>query len=184
MLKVATGARLNLAAAVNLVIVHNERPIPLRSTGSQASPRTSLNRAIVLLAVGAWERFVADAVAAVKDPVAHGSVWMVGDRTSRVSDAYAEAAEQRLVNGRVASSFRSRWSATVAGGWAGRRLEKLEVLTGLTPGMGLALSLCQHLDQWVELRNGLAHHEVVGLARRADDAQLWKAMTPGVSIQG
>lgn len=43
------------------MIVHNELPVD----GPQ--PRVSLNRAIVIAAVSAWERFIVDAITAFAD---------------------------------------------------------------------------------------------------------------------
>ena len=52
--RAAGAVRDNLGAAVDLVLVHNETVVRGRQ------PRAALNRAIVMMAIGAWGRFVAD----------------------------------------------------------------------------------------------------------------------------
>jgi hypothetical protein len=55
---VTGAARDNLGSAIDLVLVHNEK----EARGRQ--PRTSLNRAVVVAAISAWDRFVADTCSA------------------------------------------------------------------------------------------------------------------------
>lgn len=55
---VAEAARDNLGAAIDLVLVHNEKEVRGRQ------PRASLNRAVVVMAIGAWDRFIADTCSA------------------------------------------------------------------------------------------------------------------------
>jgi hypothetical protein len=55
---VTRAARDNLGTAVDLVLVHNEKVVRGRQ------PRASLNRAVVVMAIGAWDRFVADTCSA------------------------------------------------------------------------------------------------------------------------
>jgi hypothetical protein len=55
----AEEARRNLEGALDIILVHAEQYV----SGHQ--PRVALNPAIVVTAVGAWERLVADLIGAV-----------------------------------------------------------------------------------------------------------------------
>jgi hypothetical protein len=58
---VTGAARDNLGPSIDVVLVHNEKEVRGRH------PRTSLNRAVVVMAVTAWDRFVADNLLGVHD---------------------------------------------------------------------------------------------------------------------
>jgi hypothetical protein len=118
-------------------------------------------------AAGAWERFVADIAAAFRP----GNVARPGETGARVIDAYAENAEKRLAN--ASPDFRQRWEALGGAGWRGLRISPHERLFGHAPGRHTGLTLSQHLDQWIELRNALAHQQVQHHASVAREAKRW-----------
>jgi hypothetical protein len=162
--EVCTAVRENLAIAADLVLVHNETEVRGRQ------PRASLNRAIVVTSVGAWERFVADTEAAFTD-----NNWDIEAVDSSVSKSYAARAEAALTAAGACAVYRDAWSARAATDWRGITLRRMESLLGQQPGSTSGLTLSQHLDQWIELRNAVAHHQVRELAAVAIDAAKWRA---------
>jgi hypothetical protein len=166
--RVAAAVQGNLGTAVDVVVVHNEKVIQ----GFQ--PRASLNRAIVVMAVAAWDRFVAD----IQDACAgqDGSdFWDSGASKSRPKQLYAGPAS-RLLDQAAATQgpFLGRIRMRAATGGSGVRLQNMEELTGGQCGKNSGLTFSQHLNQWVLLRNALAHNSIRLLAASADDPSVWR----------
>src|SRR5262249_1942411 len=129
-------------------------------------PRVSLNWAIVIGAVSAWERFIADTVS-----------MFAGDRLRTLDMGkaqYADSAARLLTEvGATETDFLHRLRIHAATNWSGVRLRAMEDLIGTTPGDRSGLTFAQHLNQWVTLRNALAHHSVPRLIERASEPTTW-----------
>lgn len=160
--EVCQAAELNLATAIDLVLVHNEQDARRRR------PRSSLNEATIVLALGSWERFIADTEAAFRD-----DEWRPESVQSLVSKSYSAKADRTLAEVGACRSGWNGWEVRSFGGWRGNRLTSPQNLNGDQVGTG-GLTMCQHLDQWVELRNGIVHHQRSEVYRLALDEQLWK----------
>lgn len=160
---VAVAAWSNLSLAVDLVLVHNERPVDGRQ------PRVSLNRAIVVAAVSAWERFIVDTVS-----VFAGHRLPTLNKGDRDKTQYAGPAARLLTaSGATGTDFLPRLRVHAATNWSGIRLRAMEDLIGTAPGDTSGLTFGQHLNQWVTLRNALVHHDVQRLIDRAGDPNRW-----------
>ncbi|WP_018218379.1 hypothetical protein [Salinispora vitiensis] len=165
--QVARAARDNLGVAVDLVLVHNEKTVRGRQ------PRASLNRALVVTTIGAWDRFIADTRSAFSTDVdlVH---WVAGQENSVPKELYASKAEQVLVDSTACdSNFLNRLRVNAATGWSGVRMTAMEQLTGHDPGKRSGLTFSQHLNQWVTLRNALAHGSLHQLLNRVSDPRRW-----------
>lgn len=166
--QVARAARDNLGVAVDLVMVHNEKVV----RGLQ--PRASLNRAIVVSAVGGWDRFVAD----TRSAFTHSSdvePWIAGLDKSVPVQLYADVAARVLAEaGACDAVYPSRISLAAATGWTGVRITALEGLSLGHPGARSGLTFAQHLNQWVTLRNALAHGSIRQLLARVDKPESWE----------
>lgn len=157
---IADAVRSNLSLAVDLVMVHNERPV----AGSQ--PRAALNWSVVLGAMSAWERFVVD-TATLFD----GKGKLKTDLAQ-----YAGRADALLTQtGAIEIGFLPRLQVRAATNWVGRGLRSMEDLVGNKPGVFSGLTLAQHLNQWVTLRNAIVHHGIARLNDRARDPRFWKS---------
>jgi hypothetical protein len=165
--RVAGAARDNISAAADLVIVHNETSVRGRQ------PRAALNRAIVVAAVGAWDRFVSDACSAFEGN-GDDDFWGPGSERSSPGLLYARAADRRLTrSGAVEYPFLPRLRARAATNWSGVRMLAMETLNGAEPGERSGLTFSQHLNQWVRLRHALAHGSIRYELRRAGDPAEW-----------
>lgn len=165
--RVTSAASANLGSVVDLVIVHNEKVV----RGPQ--PRASINRAIVMMAVGAWDRFVADTQDACTDRDDQ-TFWGSGASKSRERELYAKPASTLLNKAATQKPFLNRIHITAASYGTGVRLKRMEELTGLQHGKWSRLTFAQHLNQWITLRNALAHNSIRQLIDRANDASKWK----------
>jgi hypothetical protein len=58
--------------------------------------------------------------------------------------------------------------------WSGVRMRAMEDLTADVPGQVSGLTFTQHLNQWVTVRNALAHGSIRRLLRRVDDPGRWQ----------
>lgn len=165
--RAADAARDNLSVAVDLVIVHNEKPVRGRQ------PRAALNRAIVVAAIAAWDRFVSDTCSAFEGN-GNDDPWGSGSEKSNPGQLYARAVNRRLARcGAVESPFLSRLRARAATNWSGVRMLAIETLDGVEPGERSGLTFSQHLNQWIRLRHALAHGSIRYEIRRADDPAAW-----------
>lgn len=165
--RVAYAARDNISVAVDLVVVHNEKPVRGRQ------PRAALNRAIVVAAIGAWDRFVSDTCSAFEGN-SNKEDWGPGSEKSSQGHLYARAADRRLAEcGAIESSFLPRLRAHAATSWSGVRMQLVETLDGTEPGERSGLTFSQHLNQWIRLRHALAHGSIRYEVRRADDPTAW-----------
>jgi hypothetical protein len=157
---VAAAARENLGAAIDMILIHNEKEVRGRQ------PRASLNRAIVVTAIGAWDRFVADTRHAFTstDPR-----WGSGLDPSNFGDLYAQrSAELLTAAGATEPFFWQRLCLVAATNWSGVRMRCMETLTGDQPGQRSGLTFSQHLNQWVTVRNALAHGSIRELLRQVN----------------
>jgi len=170
--RAAGAARDNLGAAVDLVLVHNETVVRGRQ------PRATLNRAIVMMTIGAWGRFVIDTHRAFKPSGIDKKdrQWYPGSDRSGDREWYAHRAAQLLSEMATDGQFHERIHVCAATDWAGVELKRMEDLTGEAPGQWSQLTFSQHLNQWINLRNALAHGSVrhlVSRAKRAGKAGGW-----------
>jgi hypothetical protein len=157
---VTSAARENLGAAIDMILVHNEKEVRGRQ------PRASLNRAVVVTAVGAWDRFVADTRYAFTstDPR-----WGSGLDSSNYGDLYARRSAELLnAAGAIEPFFWQRLRLVAATNWSGVRMRGMETLVGDHPGQRSGLTSSQHLNQWVTVRNALAHGSIRELLRQID----------------
>jgi hypothetical protein len=154
---VSAAARENLGAAIDMILVHNEKEV----RGPQ--PRASLNRAVVVTAIGAWDRFVADTRHAFTST---DSRWGSGLDSSNFGDLYARRSAELLTEaGATEPFFWQRLRLVAATNWSGVRMRGMETLTGDHPGQRSGLTFSQHLNQWVTVRNALAHGSIRELLR-------------------
>lgn len=156
----AAAVRSNLRMAIDLVMVHNE----LSVGGPQ--PRVSLNWAIVIAAVSAWERFIVDAASTFAD----GRL----QKPDLDKAQYADPAAKLLTKvGATETDFLTGLRIHAATNWSGIRLRAMEDLIGTNPGHRSGLVFGQHLNQWITFRNALAHHNVTRLIERAAKPDTW-----------
>lgn len=145
---VAAAARENVGAAIDMILVHNEKEVRGRQ------PRASLNRAVVVTAIGAWDRFVADTRHAFTSTDFH---WGSGLDLSNFEDLYARRSAELLAEaGAIEPFFWQRLRLVAATNRSGVRMRGMETLTGDHPGQRSGLTFSQHLNQWVTVRNALA----------------------------
>jgi len=165
---VTEAARDNLGAAIDLVLVHNEKEVRGRQ------PRASLNRAVVVMAISAWDRFIADTSSAfTTDPdYPH---WGSGLDDSTTRGLYADPAAALLTEaGATEAPFLQRLRVRAATSWSGVRMQAMENLTADAPGRLSGLTFAQHLNQWVTVRNALAHGSIRRLLRRVEQPARWQ----------
>ncbi len=140
-----TGAG-GLRDAVDLLLVHSEGP-----TGGDA-PRGVLNPLIVLLAVSAWERLVYELAnpAGISLPARTtvGRFAEISKKGPRTVDILLQA-----TNGVLPSGLR----VTVYDSAQGKRLSRPRVLDASVNGGG---EFHDQFDEYLELRNGVAHRVV------------------------
>ncbi len=146
--------RKGLSDAIDLVLIHNERPV----RGNQ--PRATLNPLTLLLSVAAWERFIAD----TSYLAAQGSLEAVGHVRSAGGGAYlngngsggaAARALGALTDGALPSGFRVR----VFESWVGKDPRSPRIVTGEELGV--------YVDDAIRHRNGVAHRALPRAAERA-----------------
>ncbi|MFB9236253.1 hypothetical protein ACFFWC_11955 [Plantactinospora siamensis] len=165
--QVARAVRENLSVGVDLVLVHNERVVRGRQ------PRAALNRSIVVTAVGAWDRFIADTRSAFLADPADDS-WGDGSEDSKTGHLYAFESQRVLMEARACErSFLDELRVSAATSWSGVRMQSMEDLVGVAPGRLSGLTFAQHLNQWITLRNALAHGSLRRLLARVDDPTRW-----------
>lgn len=165
--RVAAAACGNLSSAVDVVIVHNEKVV----RGLQ--PRASLNRAIVVMAVAAWDRFVADTRDACTDRE-DGTFWDSGAHRSVEKELYAKPASKLLEEAATSGPFLDRIHIKAATYGKGVSLKSMEDLVDGKPGKRSRLTFAQHLNQWITVRNALAHNSVRQLINKAADPTKWQ----------
>lgn len=165
-----SNARLNLRDALDLICVHAEQPV----RGTQ--PRVALNPAIVVTAIGSWERFVADLVGAVTPVPSITS----DDGTAAVpAKGWAPGAFEgdsshhpSVVGGRLRNlaylnrpDIGARWIADVPTGWWGVRPTGWQ-RTG--PGTEEEWGVDDYLSSAILVRNAGAHRAAAALADAAN----------------
>jgi hypothetical protein len=140
------AARGALGDAIDLVLIHNERPV----SGDQ--PRAVLNPLVVMLAVSTWERLVYEVGAAVKFPL--GERETVGglgrqDKQRRAAEILAQATAQ------CPAPFQLPYALTLTffDSADGKRLGSPVELSAVEDYD----SMSKRLDDFIELRNGVAH---------------------------
>ena len=157
---VAAAACENLGAALDMILIHNEMVVRGRQ------PRASLNRAVVVTAIGAWDRFVADTRHAFTSTDRR---WGSGLDRSNFGDLYAQRSAELLTGaGATEPFFWQRLRLVAATNWSGVRMQCMETLTGNQPGKRSGLTFSQHLNQWVTVRNALAHGSIRELLRQVN----------------
>jgi hypothetical protein len=165
---VTEAPRDNLGAAIDLVLVHNEKEVRGRQPRALAEP------AVVVMAISAWDRFIADTSSAfTTDPdYPH---WGSGLDDSATRGLYAGPAAALLTEaGATEMPFLQRLRVRAATSWSGVRMQAMENLTADAPGRFSGLTFAQYLSQWVTVRNALAHGGIRRLLRRADDPARWQ----------
>lgn len=176
--RVTKAAQDNLGAVIDLVLLHNEEVVRGRQ------PRASLNRAIIVGSVSAWERFITDTINAFtydKDDDGWGS----GTDASKSGQQYPDSASGKLANDGVTSDpFLPRIHVSAAASWKGITLQRMEDLDGYTPGNKSGLTFSQHLRQWLELRNAIAHGSIRQLVHKIDDPGRGKPGDPYTTAAG
>jgi hypothetical protein len=169
---VTAAARANLSSAVDLVMVHNEKVV----RGLQ--PRASLNRAIVVMAVAAWDRFVADTQDACTER-ADGAPWYTGTHPTQKGELYARRASILLNEAATQEPFLERIHVVAATDGIGVSLKRMEELVGEQRGEWSGLTFAQHLNQWITLRNALAHNSIRHLIQAAASPNGWNSPDVG-----
>jgi hypothetical protein len=148
--RICTDARDAFQDVVDLVLIHNERPV------SGRQPRTTLNRLIAMLSVAAWERFIADigklSRARQDKPfqgpgIAYGSGAYLGKcpRDSQIPTAV------KVLGGASGGALPGSWQIRVPSSGSGKRLSFAPACRGLDS------DLVEITDWWVTIRNGIAH---------------------------
>ena len=79
--------------------------------------------------------------------------WHSGRRAESAAELLAEA-------GAIEPFFWQRLRLVAATNWSGVRMRGMETLTGDHPGQRSGLTFSQHLNQWVTVRNALAHGSI------------------------
>jgi hypothetical protein len=177
--RVTAAAGANLSSAVDLVMVHNEKVV----RGLQ--PRASLNRAIVVMAVAAWDRFVADTQDACAERAGEAP-WYTGARLTQKAELYARRASTLLNEAATQEPFLERIHVAAATDGKGVSLKRMEELVGERRGEWSRLTFAQHLNQWITLRNALAHNSIRHLISAAASPDVWNGPDigdPYASIQ-
>lgn len=142
-------ARAGLTEAIDLVLIHNEKEV----RGVQ--PRATLNPLTVLLAVSAWERFVADVRALACNK------WRgVGLHSAENGGAYLGQRDDPTRPGKARTTLEAvsgdrlpdAWQVRTFRGWRGKHPQQAALLTGNDPS-----GLATEVDEWIRLRNAVAH---------------------------
>jgi hypothetical protein len=153
------SARARLAQAVDLVLIHNERDV----RGNQ--PRTVLNPLIVLFAVSAWERLIAE-LYFLGGGVGGGKN---KDRTpsglSRPTQAFEVLVALTL--GTLPSGFQ----VIMFDSYRGVRPQGRRMQHGDTDG-----ELTKSITGWIETRNAVAH---AAMPQLAESEHAWRSDAEG-----
>lgn len=131
--------------AIDLVLIHNET----RVRGDQ--PRASLNPLIVLLAVAGWERFILEVRAAALH--AASDEWTVGTARPRPRGGQARYGDavSEVVAPLSGGALPAGWQVRVFTRWKGVSPQGARLCSGADP------ELEQHVNEWINLRNKVAH---------------------------
>lgn len=148
-------ARRGLSDALDLIIIHNEKAV----RGNQ--PRATLNGLTILLAVAAWERFIADCRALQLCECCsadHPCTFVPGNQRSSGGGAYLRTKDGRvsaaaatlsgLTDGRLPGAFR----VVSFNGWSGVRPTVPVEVTGM--------DLAAPVFDAIGYRNGVAHRSL------------------------
>lgn len=185
MLRACLGARGALGDAVDLVLIHNERP------GGGDQPRAVLNPLVVMLAASTWERLVYEIGTAIGVPLqARDTVGRLGrrDKQTKAAQILGRATAKcpapfQLPDALILTFFDSA---------AGKRLSSPVELSAAQDYDAMS----KRLDDLIELRNGVAHrvlpikmaapnYEGMGSdagARHRSGAEPWSGRTVNTSI--
>lgn len=153
------SARVRFAQAVDLVLIHNERDV----RGNQ--PRTVLNPLIVLFAVSAWERLIAElhflggGVGCGKDK----------DRTPPGLSRPTQAFE--VLTGLTAGALPRSFQVTMFDSYRGVRPQSKRTQHGDTDD-----ELTNAITGWIETRNAVAH---AAMPQLADSEHAWRSDAEG-----
>jgi len=124
------------------------------------------------MAVAAWDRFVADTQDACRQQA--GAVpWYSGTSSTQPAELYAKRASTLLNQAATQKPFLERIHVAAATDGIGVSLKRMEELVGERRGGWSGLTFAQHLNQWITLRNALAHNSVRQLINAADDPNSW-----------
>lgn len=140
------GARGALGDAVDLILIHNERP------GGGDQPRAVLNPLVVMLAVSAWERLIYEVGTAIGYSLAEReTVGRLGwwGRPAPAADILARATARNDSDFRLPGALVLTFFDSAVGKRLGSRVE-LEASKQYNAISG-------RLNDFVELRNGVAH---------------------------
>ncbi len=144
LLHVCTAARFALRDTVDLLLLHNEKPV----SGKQ--PRSTLNPLVVLLAVATWERLITD----VTYVQTYGSYPGPGTEPSLSGASYLTRGRQTslpLLTAATDGALPDAWRIKVPYGAAGKRLHSFVEHDGYEP------ELHTLIDGHTRMRNGVAH---------------------------
>lgn len=152
------SARARFAQAVDLVLIHNERDV----RGNQ--PRTVLNPLIVLFAVSAWERLIAELYF-----LGGGGVGKNKDRTPPGLSRPSQAFEVLTVV--TAGTLPSGFQVTIFDSYRGVRPEGKRTQHGDPDG-----KLSNAITGWIDTRNAVAH---AAMGQLADSEHAWRSDAAG-----
>ena len=158
---VAEEARRNLEGALDIILVHAEQYV------SGRQPRVALNPAIVVTAVGAWERLVADLIGAVTVGQS-GAAYQPGLYEAKEGAHHPGVCGRRLRNLGIATrDVEAEWEAEVAFGYRGcspKEWTRLTLGQDISHEEGRRVWNPEAVDAQVEaaimVRNGGAHRVV------------------------
>lgn len=152
------SVRARLGEAIDLLLIHNEKPV----RGNQ--PRRVLGGLTLLLAVSAWERLIADLV-----HLASSTEWPGAERAKNLpGKSYPQKAFELLgdlTDGSLPNAFRIRLFNDFAG----------QTPHGAWVCGGDDDTLAQELNGWIASRNGVAHH----CLPQQEDKRVWVSDADG-----
>jgi hypothetical protein len=99
--------------------------------------------------------------------------WGAGASKSQPVELYAKPASTLLNNAATDNPFLDRIHVKAGTYGTGVRVERIEDLIGPQRGKWSGLTFAQHLNQWITLRNALAHNSIRQLITKAKDPNKW-----------
>lgn len=153
------SARVRFAQAVDLVLIHNERGV----RGNQ--PRAALNPLIVLFAVSAWERLIAELYFLGGGVGAGKSKDRTPPGLSRPTQAF------EILTDLTAGTLPSGFQVTMFDSYRGVRPQGKRTQHGDTNG-----ELTNAITGWIETRNAVAH---AAMPQLADSEHAWRSDAEG-----
>ncbi len=144
---VCSDARDAFRDVFDLVLIHNEQQV------SRNQPRTTLNSAIAMFSVAAWERFVSH-VGQITDAT-HTHPFegpgLVQSRGAYLGSDKHGTPAVKILNGASAGTIPANWRIRLPHSGSGKRLSFEPACTGLDP------RLIEVANWWIGIRNGVAH---------------------------